>query len=94
MNTFEHWPAALRKCSAKKGLHKGWLAIEKLKPLSFFISRLLMLRKALDNVKIGKWKVKVVSALHPGPHCLRGPPLSGLQTLAKEEGCQGCQEGR
>ena len=35
----------------------------KLKPLSLLISLLLMLQKALDNVKIEKWKVKVVSAL-------------------------------
>ena len=42
---------------------KGWLAIAKLKPLSLFISLLLMLKKALDNDKIEKWKVKVVSAL-------------------------------
>ena len=33
---------------------KGWLAIAKLKPLSLFISLLLMLKKAFDNVKIGK----------------------------------------
>ena len=33
---------------------KGWLAIAKLKPLSLFISVLLMLKKALDNVKIEK----------------------------------------
>ena len=33
---------------------KGWLAIAKPKPLSFFISLLLMLRKAFDNVKIEK----------------------------------------
>ena len=39
------------------------LAIAKLKPLSLFISLLLMLQKALDNDKIEKWKVKVVSAL-------------------------------
>ena len=45
------------------GLGKGLLAIAKLKPLSLFISLLLMLKKALDNVKIEKWKVKVVSAL-------------------------------
>ena len=44
-------------------VRKGWLAIAKLKPLSLFISLLLMLKKALDNVKIKKWKVKVVSAL-------------------------------
>ena len=31
---------------------KGWLAIAKLKPLSLFISLLLMLKKALANVKI------------------------------------------
>ena len=42
---------------------KGWLAIAKLKPLSLFISLLSMLKKALDNVEIEKWKVKVVSAL-------------------------------
>ena len=45
------------------GIEKGLLAIAKLKPLSLFISLLLMLKKALDNVKIGKWKVKVVPAL-------------------------------
>ena len=32
--------------------HKGWLAIAKLKPLSLFISLLLMLKKALDNGKM------------------------------------------
>ena len=37
-----------------KTIHKGWLAIAKLKPLSLFISILLMLKKALDNVKIEK----------------------------------------
>ena len=42
---------------------KGWLAIAKLKPLSLFISLLSMPKKAFDNVKIEKWKVKVVSAL-------------------------------
>ena len=41
---------------------KGWLAIAKLKPLSLFISLLLMLKKAFDNVKIEKWKVKMVLA--------------------------------
>ena len=40
-------------------LYKGWLAIAKLKPLSLFISLLLMLKKSFDNVKIEKWKVKV-----------------------------------
>ena len=44
-------------------VYKGWLTITKLKPLSLFISLLLMLKIALDNVKIGKWKVKVVPAL-------------------------------
>ena len=43
--------------------YKGPLAISKLKPLSLFISLLLMLKKALNNVKKEKWKVKVVSAL-------------------------------
>ena len=33
---------------------KGLLAIAKLKPLSLFISVLLMLKKALDNVKMEK----------------------------------------
>ena len=33
---------------------KGWLAIAKLKPLSLFISLLLMLKKALDNVNMEK----------------------------------------
>ena len=33
---------------------KGWLAIAKLKPLSLFISLLLMLKKAFYNVKIEK----------------------------------------
>ena len=33
---------------------KGWIAIAKLKPLSLFISVLLMLKKALDNVKMEK----------------------------------------
>ena len=33
---------------------KGWLAIGKLKPLSLFISLLLMLKKAFDNAKIEK----------------------------------------
>ena len=42
---------------------KGWLAIAKLNPLSLFISLLLMLKKAFDNVRIEKRKVKVVSAL-------------------------------
>ena len=48
------------------GIHvaaKGLLAIAKLKPLSLFISLLLVLKKALDNVEIEKWKVKAVSAL-------------------------------
>ena len=44
-------------------LYKGWLAIAKLIPLSLFISLLLMPKEAFDNVKIEKWKVKVVSAL-------------------------------
>ena len=41
---------------------KGRLAIVKLKPLSLFISLILMLKKAFDNVKIVKRKVKVVLA--------------------------------
>ena len=35
-------------------VYKGWLAIAKLKPLSLFISLLLMLKKALDNGKMVK----------------------------------------
>ena len=42
---------------------KGWLAIVKLIPLLLFISLLLMPYEAFDNVKIEKWKMKVVSAL-------------------------------
>ena len=34
--------------------HKGWLDIAKLKPLSLFISLLLMLKKALDSGKMVK----------------------------------------
>ena len=34
--------------------YKGWLAIAKLKPLSLFISLLLMLKNALDNGKMVK----------------------------------------
>ena len=41
---------------------KGWLVITKLKPLSLFISLLLMLKKAFDNIKIEKWKVRVLFA--------------------------------
>ena len=33
---------------------KGWLAIAKLIPLSLFISLLLMLKEAFDNVRIEK----------------------------------------
>ena len=32
-----------------KMIQKGWLVIAKLKPLSLFISLLLMLKKAFDN---------------------------------------------
>ena len=35
-------------------VYKGWLTITKLKPLSLFISLLLMLKKAFDNVQIEK----------------------------------------
>ena len=46
-----------------QGSKKGWLAIAKLKPLSFSISLLSMLKKAFGNVKIQKKrKVKVVLA--------------------------------
>ena len=43
-------------------LVKGWSAIAKLKSLSLFISLLLMLKKAFDNVKIERLKVKVILA--------------------------------
>ena len=42
--------------------HKGWLAIAKLKSLSLFISLLLMLKKAIHNIKMEGWKMKVVFA--------------------------------
>ena len=42
----------LKAAVAVKILHMGWLAIAKLKPLSLFISLLLMLQKAFDNVEI------------------------------------------
>ena len=48
----------LRLASLKVSNSKGWLAIAKLKPLSLFISLFLMLKKAPNNVKIEKWKVK------------------------------------
>ena len=50
--------------TARKGwkTSKGWLAIAKLKPLSLFISLVLMLQKVFDNVEIEKCKVKVVLA--------------------------------
>ena len=44
-------------------MQRGWLAIiAKLKPLSLSIFLLSMLKKAFDNVKIEKWKAKVVWA--------------------------------
>ena len=55
------------------------LAIAKLKPLSLFIFILLMLKKALDNVKIEKWKVKVVLALQ-----WLASPLSWKNTKRKK----------
>ena len=42
----------LKAAVAVNILHMGWLAIPKLKPLSLFISLLLMLQKAFDNVEI------------------------------------------
>ena len=41
-------------CFCLMSIGKGWLAIAKLKPLSLFISLLLMLKKALDNGKMVK----------------------------------------
>ena len=49
-------------CEKMVTYFKGWLAIAKLKPLSLFIYLLLMLKKAFDDVKIEKWKVKVILA--------------------------------
>ena len=46
----------------EKNMLKGWLAIAKLKPLSLFISLLLMLKKAIHNIKMEGWKMKVVFA--------------------------------
>ena len=40
---------------------KGWLAIAMLKPLSLFISLLLMQEKAFGNLKIERWKVRELS---------------------------------
>ena len=40
------------KTDFKGTLLRGWLAIAKRKPLSLFISLLLMLKKAFDNVEI------------------------------------------
>ena len=40
--------------SYTKHSHKGWIAIAKLKPLSLFISLILMPKKAFDNVEIEK----------------------------------------
>ena len=34
--------------------NKGWLAIAKIKPLSYFMSVLLMLMKAFDNIEVEK----------------------------------------
>ena len=42
------------KWKTKVIAQKGWLAIAKLKPLSLFISLLLMLNEAFDNVRIEK----------------------------------------
>ena len=53
----------VKVCNHLRYVCKGWLAIAKLKPLSLFISLLSMPKKAFDNVKIEKRKVKVVSAL-------------------------------
>ena len=71
LNTVFHFHFFLKKdCSSRFPFTftfsspKGWLANAKLKPLSLFISLLSMPKKAFDHVKIEKWKVKVVSALH------------------------------
>ena len=55
-------PAFPQLSATRKHCNKSWPAIAKLKPLSIFISLLLMHEKAFDNVKIEKWKVKVVLA--------------------------------
>ena len=57
--TRKNFPGGVRKSFSrqKKRVNRfrdKWLAIAKLKPLSLFISVLLMLKKALDNVKMEK----------------------------------------
>ena len=46
---------------------KTWLVIANLKPLSLFISLLLMLKKTFGNVNLEKRKVKVVLAITSQP---------------------------
>ena len=60
MNTFEHWPDVLRKCSAKKGLQG---LASHCKAFTFHFSILTMSNAFLKALMIEKWKVKVVLVL-------------------------------
>ena len=51
--SFQEYNLKPQRCT-KDVIVKGWLAIAKLKPLSLFISLLLMLKKPFGNVKIEK----------------------------------------
>ena len=59
---FKKRNSGLRTLFPNHNLLRGWLAIAKLKPLSLFISLLLMLKKAIHNIKMEGWKMKVVFA--------------------------------
>ena len=61
---------------------KGWLAIAKLKPLSLFISLLLMLKKALDNVK--KKEIESESGFS---FAIASQPLEQNESFTKMEVC-------
>ena len=54
--------SGLRTLFPNHDLLRAWLAIVKLKSLSLFISLLLMLKKAIHNIKMEGWKMKVVFA--------------------------------
>ena len=56
--SLHHLAAMIRKIvdifDVSKVFSKGWLASAKLRPLSLFISLLLMLKEAFDNARIEK----------------------------------------
>jgi len=54
--------SGLRTLFPNHDLLRAWLAIVRLKSLSLFISLLLMLKKAIHNIKMEGWKMKVVFA--------------------------------